>query len=157
MQFVQTIRQGANLRKCTNIAEHCYIIIAHKIADFRVSNFRIFQDTINQVMLKIICSQQGNSIFETVLNIETVYNLNILKNISFCGGHNSFQLYHGYTRNSFNREATKSQAPLLPESARKYCFALVFIRTRSNVVKINPQWPSLVLIFQFWVNWTINK
>ena len=31
--------------------------------------------------LKIICGKQWDSMFEMVLNIETIYNLNLLKNI----------------------------------------------------------------------------
>ena len=40
--------------------------------------------------LKIICGKQWDSMFEMVLNIETIYNLNLLKNISFVGRNNGF-------------------------------------------------------------------
>ena len=42
------------------------------------------------IKLKIICGKRWNSIFETALNIETIYNLNLLKNISYGGRNNGF-------------------------------------------------------------------
>ena len=61
-----------------------------------------------------------------------------LVNISFGGWYKGFKLHHGYTGNSVNRVATKSQRTLASGVCKnKYSLALFFIKT-----------------VQIWLEWT---